>query len=298
MLPNTLYQLKLEGKPTCKSGPEGDDQANLNIGYVGRWWNDTDGWNEGSDAAAEASMAAGDCVLGYVLFDCGTSDSSGNLSQALNLDYSWHVCGVPERGPVTLPNGDYNVSFAVTENHQWWRTVLIGDVDFTVDHWLDKVDIGSGDGYEDGTSHMRVWSHDVCPTETGGSYGGIASDPESEDGECRLVWAHDFKPNKRYAQIKLWMGDHTPTKLFIRALDGLADDSFEVYIQRQKRVWEYLGSYSDQYSTETWRVHEFPLPGGDYPMAGLIVHIVATGEKWEHFDTYGQLAVDWIGLWK
>jgi hypothetical protein len=300
MLPNTLYQIKLEGRPTCKYGADGDDASNMMIGSVGRWWDDTVGWNI-TDAEVDDAIAAGHCVLGYVIFDCATSDADGKLYHDLNLDYSWHVCGTPERGPVELPNGDYNVSFAVTENHQWWRTVLINnDISFTVNHWLDLVDIGSGDGYEDGNPYsMAYWSRAVCPTETGGSYGGIAGDPDSPDGECRLVWAHDYRPDLPLAGIHLWMGDSTPNELVIRALDGLADDSFDVYIRREYHgAWEMIYSYADQYSTETWLVHEIPLPAGDYPLDYLKVKIVATGPQWDHFETYGQLAVDWIGLWR
>ena len=297
MLPNTLYQLKLEGRPTCKYGAEGDDAANMALGQVGRWWDDTAGANIPDDQV-QAAIDAGHCVLGYVVFDCGTSDGSGDLNQDFELDYSWHVCGTPERGEVMLPNGDYNVSFVITENHQWWRTVLTTDVHFTVDHWLDWVDIGGGDGYECGEPGlMSTWSCGVCPTDTGGSFGGIATDPESEDGECRTVWAQDFKPRKNYARIKLWTGFYTPTKLYIRALDGLADDSFEVYI-KQDGTWELIYTYADQYDTETWLVHEIPLPDDLASEWHLKVQIVATGPQWEHFDTYGQLAVDWIGVWK
>lgn len=297
MLPNTLYQLKLEGRPTCKYGAEGDDADNMALGQIGRWWDDTAGTNL-SDAEVQGAIDAGHCVLGYVIFDCGTSDGSGNLVEDFELDYSYHTCGVTERGEVMLPNGDYDVNFVITENHQWWRTVLTSDVHFTIDHWLDRVDVGSGDGYMCGQpGYLATWSCGVCPTDTGGSFGGIATDPESADGECRTVWAQDFKPNKPYAIIKLWTGYYVPEKLFIRALDGLADDSFEVYVEHDGN-WVLVHTYADQYDTETWLIHEIPLPEDLAPSWLVEFKIVATGPQWEHFDTYGQLAVDWIGVWK
>jgi hypothetical protein len=299
LLPNFLYQIKLEGRPTCKYGVDGNDEANLNIGSIGRWWNDTKGQNE-TDATVGAAMAAGDCVLGYIIFDCATTDGKGTLQTTFDLDWSYHICGVDERGAVTMPDGDYDVNFILTEDPAMWRTVATTDeIHFTVDHLLDSVDIGSGDGYEGDNSHyyMKYWSLAVCPTETGGSYGAIASDPDSPDGECRLVWAHDFRRDHRDASLYLWNRGNTPSKLVIRALDGLADDSFKVWIHRGSG-FEEVYTYNDAYNTETWVVHDIPLPGGAYSGSTIRVKIKATGPKWSGFDTYGQLAVDWIELWK
>jgi hypothetical protein len=299
MIPNMQYQIKLEGKPTCKD-PAGDDDDNMAIGSIGRWWDDTAGSNL-TDGEVAAAVAAGHCVLGYVIFDCATADGDGNLNLDFALDHSYHVCGVDERGPVTLPPGDYNVSFAITENPAWWRTVLVGDVNFSVGEWLDFVDVGSGDGYEDSNpNRMKHFSLDVCPTETGGNYGGIATDPNSPDKECRTVWAND-DPNRSYGLLKLWIYREKPEKLIIRALDGIADDSFvvEVWPNRRGPGEEIYAYTADPSTEETWVIHEIPLPeGADYDLKGLSVRIKATGAKWEHFDTYGQLAVDWIGVWK
>lgn len=133
MLPSFEYQLKLEGRPSCKYA-DGDDVTNMNLGSIGRWWDDTAGANI-PDGQVAAAIDAGHCVVGYVLFACATSDGSGDLGQDFNLDYSWHVCGTPERGAVQMPDGVYEANFVITENPKWWRTVLMADdIRFTVGH--------------------------------------------------------------------------------------------------------------------------------------------------------------------
>jgi len=144
MLASRQYQLKLEGNPTCQYGATGNDAANQALGSVGRWWckSCTPEQNV-SDAWVAAHPEA--CVLGYLLFDCTSSDADGNLSFDFDVDYSWHVCGTPQRGDISMPDGDYDVSFLVTEAGDPWRTVLISrDVHFTVDH-----DDGDSDGVPD-----------------------------------------------------------------------------------------------------------------------------------------------------
>jgi len=171
------------------------------------------------------------------------------------------------------------VSFAVTENHQWWRTVLLGDVQFTVDHWMNFKDIGSGDGLGKDSGN---WSDAVCPTNTGGNYGGIATDPDSPDKECRTVWAEGCG-YRRTAFVKLSNRYEAPTKVVVRVLDGIADDSFDVYIRRTKDIyfWELVDSYeSDPSTSEYWIVHEIPLDG-EFPKWSTYVKIEATGPQWE-----------------
>lgn len=103
--PNCAYQIKLNGKPTYNWGPAGDDLANEELGYAGRWWVNkvapdgsvVGGWNS-DDAEYESSKAVGftdgvyDYVFeGYLLFDYVVTDKNGNASKALALDSSFHV---------------------------------------------------------------------------------------------------------------------------------------------------------------------------------------------------------------
>jgi hypothetical protein len=78
-------------------------------------------------------------------------------------------------------------------------------------------------------------------------------------------------------------------RLKLNVLDGLADDSFVVYV-RGKRVYSYTGL---QTGTEDWITHTIDLDSIRCARNGRIwVLITAAGPAWSGFDTYGQLAVD------
>jgi hypothetical protein len=199
LIPNMQYQIKLEGIPICKDFTNGDDWSNVQIGYIGRWWNDTGGWNEPSDAAAEAAMAAGDCVLGYLLFDCATADSVGNLVKDFELDYSWHICGTPERGPVSMTEGDYKVNIILTEEGDPWRTALMGaePVAFTVDY-----DDSDYDGVPD-----------ACDEET------IVTVTVGGEPLCNYGWVHPYMPDGDWSGHAGQVTNDAGKAFFI--LDGL-----------------------------------------------------------------------------
>ncbi|MGD8237807.1 MAG: carboxypeptidase-like regulatory domain-containing protein, partial [Armatimonadota bacterium] len=92
--PGSAYQVKLEGMPTAPySGTipaESDvlNRSNWEIGHIGRWWCEDDGWNvDDSDLPSHV----GHWVLGYLLFDFFVTDVNGNAIQPLYLDSSFHV---------------------------------------------------------------------------------------------------------------------------------------------------------------------------------------------------------------
>jgi len=58
------------------------------------------------------------------------------------------------------------------------------------------------------------------------------------------------------------------------------------------KEWLVL-SYEDQGATETWNTHTID---GAFLNYGTIIKIVPTGDLWSGFETYGQLAVDYIAV--
>ena len=57
--------------------------------------------------------------------------------------------------------------------------------------------------------------------------------------------------------------------------------------------WVSIHTYADQGSTETWHIHTIT---GKFLTYGTIIKIEPTNVGWSGFDTWGQLAVDYIAL--
>jgi hypothetical protein len=90
--PNFAYQLKLVGKPTALWGDDGDDQANENIGYTGRWWRNQPNPGNSNDAEYEAQHDNPDYIFeGYLLFTFFVTDPAGNAELDFAMDSSYHV---------------------------------------------------------------------------------------------------------------------------------------------------------------------------------------------------------------
>jgi hypothetical protein len=93
--PYATYQLKFEGTPTCANA-SGDDALNEIIGYKGRWWDIIEGNKDDSFYEANSEYQGGDhCIVGYLVWDYITADSSGNASKSVSTSSSYHVlrCG-------------------------------------------------------------------------------------------------------------------------------------------------------------------------------------------------------------
>jgi hypothetical protein len=153
---------------------------------------------------------------------------------------------------------------------------------------LDSVDLGSN-GTEEGHD-LDGWGRSATD-ETGGNYGGIGA-----WGTCRLVW--DGDSDGPDATVSLHTPHGSAQNLKVHHLDGSADDSFDVYVQHANKSWVYVGSYSDQYSTENWVETDFDLSAIGFGRGrDLRVKIEATGSQWSGFPTWGQLCIDWIELY-
>jgi len=93
-----------------------------------------------------------------------------------------------------------------------------------------------------------------------------------------------------------------PLSVNIRHLDGIADDSFDLFVLRIDGNWVNIGHYSDQGTTETWLVTPFSLlldmSNNPVKLAGpnILIKIVPTGKVWSGFETWGQLAISKVEL--
>lgn len=151
---------------------------------------------------------------------------------------------------------------------------------------LDKVDLG---GDDDGYAIDFGWGRSATG-DTGGNYGGIAP------GSCRLVW--DVAPDDGPDAYVMLNGKGAANSLDVRHLDGIADDSFDIYVQHANGSWVWAGSYPDAGSTETWVITPFDLSDLDFGRGrDFVVKIDATGAQWSGFPTWGQLCIDWIEVY-
>lgn len=162
----------------------------------------------------------------------------------------------------------------------------------------DKIDIGNP-ASED-RHNLKGWGP-IEPATHGGNWGGISA---MDDSTTRTIWynndqTHKSKMDKPEATFILkgcnchtnkrcsdCMGcSHDSKKgIVLNVLDGIADDSFMVYVNGKKYY-----TYEDSSDTEVWKEHDIDLSKLRSPTYS--VRVVATGDKWEMFDTYGQLAI-------
>jgi hypothetical protein len=109
--PNFAYQVKLEGKPSSAWGADGDDWANEQLGYAGRWWmeqvetasgrvvygsNSTDTIYAVAKALGFHDASYTYVFKGYLLFDAFVTTAHGAVPNGSNgwsfsADNSFHV---------------------------------------------------------------------------------------------------------------------------------------------------------------------------------------------------------------
>lgn len=62
-----------------------------------------------------------------------SSNLDGSFTIPFYANYSWHVAGDPELGPVVMPEGDYDSRFLITREWDGWGNPLLADdIEFTV----------------------------------------------------------------------------------------------------------------------------------------------------------------------
>ncbi len=140
---------------------------------------------------------------------------------------------------------------------------------------VDHVDIGNPDS-ESG-HNMQSWGP-IEPATSSGSYGGI--------DHCRATWSTlDGTTN---ATIDLDFGDGMNVQVAFKHLEGLADDSFKVYLDG---VLQY--THNETMTSEHWFDSGFSVsvtPG---------IHTLefdATGPQWSQWTAYGQLCIAEISV--
>jgi len=130
--PNFAYQIKLEGKPTGLWGSEGDDTANENIGFLGRWWREQPSPGNSTDADYLAHHEDPAYIYkGYLVFDFFITDSAGAAEVDFALDGSLHVLANDSQGSPGACDAPFR-----------WRTVLgsAADPAYAVD--VGPTDVG------------------------------------------------------------------------------------------------------------------------------------------------------------
>ncbi|MBL7154040.1 MAG: hypothetical protein ISS79_10000 [Phycisphaerae bacterium] len=122
------------------------------------------------------------------------------------------------------------------------------------------------------------WGSYVGPT-TGG-YGGISTDPLSNDNICRMVWGGGGGAYDEYNWAEIVFPENIHTAR-IRHLDGSGDDSFDVHVDGN--LW---GHYTAGLSGEQWTLSTYS------GTPGTTLRITVTEDSWSGFATYGQLGID------
>ena len=146
------------------------------------------------------------------------------------------------------------------------------------------VDIGNTAGESQAGIQIAGWSSFIGGSDTGyGNYGSIAN--------CRVIWEPD---GDECATVTYNYEECTiPLCLEWSALDGQAtDDGYQVYVDDT-----LVYTYNDQVTPETWFPQNVGLAQFDLPCQKThVVKFCATGEKWTGFDSWGQVAIDFVEL--
>jgi hypothetical protein len=159
---------------------------------------------------------------------------------------------------------------------------------------LDRVDIGDPNDEVGYDINEPDWGPPE-PFTNGGNWGGIGAGKQ-----CRVVWHAASDPTPRCATLTLDTGGAGFARhIKMRVLDGIADDSFNVYVKNPGGDWVLVYSYtSDPSTSEYWVVHHiYSFPAGKGQGTAIEIKIEATGAAWSGFPTYGQLGVDWVEVW-
>lgn len=153
---------------------------------------------------------------------------------------------------------------------------------------IDQVDIGNLDS--EAYHNIISWGP-IEPLTHGGGWGGAASGIlDTGDTNCRTTWAPSVGDNDPSASLTLSTGDYIGTTLWVIALDGLADDSFDVYVDGNL-VYSYSWSGN---TAEYWVKHSMPVYVK--PDTTITVTITATAGPWGGINTWGQLGIASVAL--
>lgn len=88
-------------------------------------------------------------------------------------------------------------------------------------------------------------------------------------------------------------------RIVMRVLDGIADDSFNVYVKNPGGEWVLVYHFTADFSTtEICKEHTIVgFPAGKGQGNNIEIKIEPTNVGWSGFNTWGQLAVDYIEVY-
>ena len=96
--PNFAYQIKLCGKPRYGKrgwGQFGDDVSNENLGFQGRWWDDTEqagGWDDYYKSLYQSAAAPRKhSMVGYLFAGDFVTDEMGNAAHDFAIEKPLHI---------------------------------------------------------------------------------------------------------------------------------------------------------------------------------------------------------------
>jgi hypothetical protein len=152
---------------------------------------------------------------------------------------------------------------------------------------LGSVDIGK---MNNEVANLLGWSKPQ-PKTSGGTWGGVTDKTYWRTVSCTNCREGD----SAYAFV---FAGENPQTIRIEHLDGLANDSFDVYVLDLFK-WVKIGSYKDQFSgSEHIVTTDFNMTN-IHTFGFVEVKITLTGKHWSDYKTYGQLAIhkiDVLGL--
>jgi hypothetical protein len=212
--------------------------------------------------------------------------SGGNIISAVNLDVDT-VWDLTDPG-VTLDKVfkccvEQDVNFSIHAPVGTKPGTYSGTITLAFDHapeCTERFDLCAADG----TVPADGWSDEVVTSGTGGNYGGAGPDTG------RLVWDKDDPAGNCASWTFSNCDGNELQRITIRHLVGMADDSFDVYVDST-----LIGHYADCPSNqEVWQETSFYAPDGI--CCPVTVEICATAPAWSGHSSWGQLAIDWIDM--
>ena len=140
-------------------------------------------------------------------------------------------------------------------------------------------DAGAGDGW------------DLTPP--GGNWGGYSTSTFAVAWEGGTQDVPTLPGRMAKCTVQLPSGA-VPTSIVLNFLAGLANDDFCIFATGPGDEFILLECVDEVNNIgEAWKVEGIPLPDGVFTAGQtMTIMVLATGNSWNGFNTYGQLAID------
>ncbi len=158
---------------------------------------------------------------------------------------------------------------------------------------LDAVYMDEENGQAAPGHNLVGWSEADLP----GNYGGYGIDPEPESNtHYRQIIERSCSEDAKVAYVTFHIRKNLAYHIEIEHLDGLSDDSFDIFLGDPSESDNYIGTYNDSGDTETWKKNMYDIPG-DAMTGDITISLLSKGEISQECNQYGQVAISWIKLW-